>query len=260
MEKGLLTSATQWAEDEKIIPEENSFEVSDQNSTSINLIFGTGVTYLNYLWTKSLHFVVHEDLEAVQTLHNRIFGRNSKTLFFSSLKILAGPATKKAETMRNVIDNSTPDTSTNDNSPKSDQDKRRNPVDALDVSLLHIPRHPAGVEIRPFHMTSQSLVPQINGPEDKKRIGSLRELHLAAFQSITGVDPRCRRIRAVVVFNVCEMIHVLRQVLQDFGPFPIIGCDSESLSWLFVREESGQRSFEKDSSGELLGKNLNFKN
>ena len=55
---------------------------------------------------------------------------------------------------------------------------QRNPVDTLDVSLLHIPRHPPGVEVRPFHMTSQSLVPDVNGPEDIKRIGSLRELHL----------------------------------------------------------------------------------
>ncbi len=64
----------------------------------------------------------------------------------------------------------------------------------------------------------------------------------AAFQSITGVDPRTTPIRAVVVFNVCEMIHVLRQVLQDFGPFPIIGCDSESLCWLFKNNESAVTS------------------
>ncbi len=259
MEKGLLASATQWSEEEEIIPKEDSLEVlPDENSTSINLIFGTGVTYLNYLWTKSLHFVVHEDLEAVQTLHNKIFGRNSKTLFFSSLKILSSPVTKKSlpGKIQNVEENSTPDISNKDISVENPSLKngQHSPINNLDVSLLHIPRHPAGVEIRPFHMTSQSLVPQIHGPEDKTRIGSLRDLHLAAFQSITGVDSRCRRIRAVVVFNVCEMIHVLRQVLQDFGPFPIIGCDSESLSWLFGREESGERNFEKNSSGELLGK------
>ena len=53
-------------------------------------MFGTGVTYVNYLWTKSLHFVVHEDLASVQMLHNHLFPRNSQTLFFSSLKILSG--------------------------------------------------------------------------------------------------------------------------------------------------------------------------
>jgi hypothetical protein len=82
----------------------------------------------------------------------------------------------------------------------------------------------------------------------------------AAFQSITGVDPRTTPIRAVVVFNVCEMIHVLRQVLQDFGPFPIIGCDSESLCWLFkntdsvVTSSSDLPSVGKDSSNEIVGK------
>ena len=66
--------------------------------------------------------------------------------------------------------------------------------DALDVNLLHIAQHPAGVQVIPFHMTSQSLVPQIRGPEDRKRIGSLRELHLAAFKAITGVDPRTTKV------------------------------------------------------------------
>ena len=62
----------------------------------------------------------------------------------------------------------------------------------------------------------------------------------------------------MVVFNVCEMIHVVRQVLQDFGPFPIIGCDSESLCWLFKNTQPGSHeewtNFEKENSGEMLGK------
>ena len=67
--------------------------------------------------------------------------------------------------------------------------------DALDLNLLHIPQHPTGVQVIPFHMTSQSLVPEIRGPEDRKRIGSLRELHLAAFKSITGIDPRTTKVK-----------------------------------------------------------------
>lgn len=47
-------------------------------------------------------------------------------------------------------------------------------------------------------------------PEDMKKIGSLRDVHLAAFKTITGVDPSVDNIRAIVVFNVCEMLHVIR--------------------------------------------------
>jgi hypothetical protein len=42
-----------------------------------------------------------------------------------------------------------------------------------------------------------------------------------------------------------------RQVLQDFGPFPVIGCDSESLCWLF-QDGSGLRAGE-GASAEGLG-------
>ena len=84
LEKGLLEAATQWAEKQQIVQSQN------QENSSFNLMFGTGVTYVNYLWTKSLHFVVHEDLASVQKLHNHLFHRNSQTLFFTSLKILSG--------------------------------------------------------------------------------------------------------------------------------------------------------------------------
>ena len=45
---------------------------------------------------------------------------------------------------------------------------------------------------------------------------------------------------------------VHRQVVQDFGPFPIIGCDSESLCWLFNDGDVAE-NFARDDSGEVLG-------
>ena len=46
-----------------------------------------------------------------------------------------------------------------------------------------------------------------------------------------------------------------RQVFQDFGPFPVIGCDSESLCWLY--ENGEQASSESSGTDEILG-DLNF--
>ena len=34
-----------------------------------------------------------------------------------------------------------------------------------------------------------------------------------------------------MVLNVRELMHIFRRVWQDFGPFPLIGCDSECLAW-----------------------------
>ena len=206
---------TDWATKKKVndsnIVDNNDIDDNDGNS-AINLIFGTGVTYLNYLWTKSFHFVVHEDLAAVQEIHRSVFGRNSKTLFFTSLKILSSPgaATSAGTSSGPTESQSVRPSNDNEASNVAEDEHSRDRKSGVDVSLLHIPRHPPGVEIRPFHMTSQSLVPDVSEPEDKKRVGSLRDLHLSAFKTITGVDPEVDKIRAVVVFNVCEMIHVLR--------------------------------------------------
>jgi hypothetical protein len=61
--------------------------------------------------------------------------------------------------------------------------------------MLHIGWQPPGVEIRPFHMTSQSLVPDVSGPEDTKRIGSLRELHLV------------KKIPFLIILNFVNISH-----------------------------------------------------
>ena len=37
----------------------------------------------------------------------------------------------------------------------------RNLTDSVDVSLLRVPKHPPGVKIQPFHMTSSTLIPNI---------------------------------------------------------------------------------------------------
>jgi hypothetical protein len=75
-----LESARKWSEENLSESEEGSF----------NLLIGTGATYLNYLSSKNLDFIVNEDVDAVQCLHNRLFGKKSKTLMFTALKVL-GP-------------------------------------------------------------------------------------------------------------------------------------------------------------------------
>ena len=145
-ELGLSTAITSWAEKENIQEDENA----------LNLIFGTGVTYLNYLWAKSLHFVVFDDLQAVELLHQKLFG--GKTLFFSSLKILSCPnvAVSVVSSYSDVIQN--------DNPVVADEVANvqlRNLTDSVDVSLLRVPKHPPGVKIQPFHMTSSTLIPNI---------------------------------------------------------------------------------------------------
>ena len=43
---------------------------------------------------------------------------------------------------------------------------------------------------------------------------------------------------AIVVLNVRELMHIFRRIWQDFGPFPLIGCDSEGLVWHFNHEKN----------------------
>ena len=47
---------------------------------------------------------------------------------------------------------------------------------------------------------------------------------------MTGIDPEVQKIEAIVVLNVRDLIHAFRRVWQDYGPFPLIGCDSEGLA------------------------------
>ena len=60
---------------------------------------------------------------------------------------------------------------------------------------------------------------------------------------MTGIDPEVQKIKAIVVLNAKDLIHVFRSVWQDYGPFPLIGCDSEGLvnylhqKDLFVKKE-----------------------
>ena len=35
-------------------------------------------------------------------------------------------------------------------------------------------------------------------------------------------------------------MHIFRRIWQDFGPFPLIGCDSEGLVWHFNYEKNIQ--------------------
>ena len=47
---------------------------------------------------------------------------------------------------------------------------------------------------------------------------------------MTGIDPEVQKIEAIVVLNVRDLIHAFRRVWQDYGPFPLIGCDSEGIA------------------------------
>ena len=48
---------------------------------------------------------------------------------------------------------------------------------------------------------------------------------------MTQIDPQKEKILGIVVLNVKELMFVFRRIWQDFGPFPLIGCDSEGLAW-----------------------------
>ena len=41
-----------------------------------------------------------------------------------------------------------------------------------------------------------------------------------------------------MVLNVRELMHIFRRVWQDFGPFPLIGCDSECLAWHITGDDT----------------------
>ena len=57
---------------------------------------------------------------------------------------------------------------------------------------------------------------------------------------VTGINPEEEKVLAIVVLNVRELMHIFRRIWQDFGPFPLIGCDSEGLVWHFNYEKNIQ--------------------
>ena len=59
----------------------------------------------------------------------------------------------------------------------------------------------------------------------------LRKQQIDLFKQVTGVGPELQKVIAVMVLNVRELMHIFRRIWQDFGPFPLIGCDSEGLVW-----------------------------
>ena len=75
-----------------------------------------------------------------------------------------------------------------------------------------------------------------------------RQKQIEIFRAVTGIDPEVQKIKAIVVLNSKDLIHVFRRVWQDFGPFPMIGCDSEGIARyfdqkdLFVKKEDLDRS------------------
>ena len=136
---------TEWATKKKI--KDSKSDDNDGDST-INLIFGTGVTYLNYLWTKSFHFVVHEDLAAVQEIHRSVFGRNSKTLFFTSLKILSSPgaATSAGTSSGPTESQSVRPSNDNEASNVAEDEHSRDRTSGVDVSRVVARPSPVGVQ------------------------------------------------------------------------------------------------------------------
>jgi len=93
LQQGCLESAQKWSE-------EFLTDKKDQE-LSFNMLIGTGATYLNYLSTKNYGFIVSEDVDAVQCLHNKLFGKMSKTLLFTTLKVL-GPILEDSEFQGNL--------------------------------------------------------------------------------------------------------------------------------------------------------------
>ena len=72
----------------------------------------------------------------------------------------------------------------------------------------------------------------IHAPRPK----DMADWQIQLFRHITKIDPQKTKIKGIVVLNVKELMHVFRRIWQDFGPFPMIGCDSEGLSWNFSND------------------------
>jgi hypothetical protein len=81
---------------------------------------------------------------------------------------------------------------------------------------------PKSKHIHPFHyIDRQSHVEAIAKLNDT----AFQAFQLNLFMVMTGIDPRIQKIKAIVVFNAGEMLHIIRMVYQHYGPFPLIGCD-----------------------------------
>lgn len=93
MQQGCLESAKKWSDEYLCHNEESSF----------NLLIGTGATYLNYLSSKSFDFIVNEDVDAIQCFHNQLFAKKSKTLMFTTLKVLGSLESSQTQNNEETI-------------------------------------------------------------------------------------------------------------------------------------------------------------
>ena len=101
-----------------------------------------------------------------------------------------------------------------------------------DIAMLKLPKMP---NVKPF----QSILDfedffQEPEPED---FSACRQKQIEIFKAVTGIDPEMQKIKAIVVLNSKDLIHVFRRIWQDFGPFPLIGCDSEGIAGYFDQKD-----------------------
>ena len=95
-----------------------------------------------------------------------------------------------------------------------------------DLIALKLPNFP---NIHPFQYSDFNSL-TVTDIENRPK-SELRKQQIDLFKQVTGVDPELQKVIAVMVLNVRELMHIFRRIWQDFGPFPLIGCDSEGLVW-----------------------------
>ena len=199
-QSGALEAVTSWSKSEPLVQEESNF----------SLLFATGAVYVHYMANSGLNFVLVSELLAAAELNGVL---KSSLLFLTSLKLMS---CEKCAPGRK---------------PKHPGLSKAEPH--CDIIALKFPEMP---NVKTFLYSDmapygQAMIPDDNAVNSKAK-SELRNAQIRKFQEITGVDPYKCKIVAMVVLNVKELMHIFRRIWQEFGPFPLIGCDSEGLSYI----------------------------
>ena len=211
--RGLIKSLYRWLTSEMT------------NKPQLTIFFATGATYLKYLSAKEYDFIAYDELRTFGNLFQLV---NSRQLIgLTSLKVIEPiEITDYTGLESMIVESETPAKEI------KEEEKVEEEESGCDFSLLNIPLPPSdsGIKIIPFTFTETDILetPVVvrSPPPDFDPI-------IAFFKALIGVDPAQETILGMVVFNIGDLAHMIRQVVQEYGPFPLIGCDSEGLAWSF---------------------------
>ncbi len=201
-QNGALSDMKKWNQTNSLTPTTSSEPLSPYEPENFAVLFSTGAVYVNYMASSGLSYVLKTELITAAEVMCLM---KSSLLFLTSLKLMACDKCAPGHKIR----------------PGGNQ----YPDAHSDLAMLKLPKLP---NIHPFQFAED---PGSWLQYYPLTISESRKQQIDLFKRVTGVDPEVDKILALVCLNVRDLMHIFRRIWQDYGPFPIIGCDSEGLAW-----------------------------